>query len=183
MSYPRRSSPQTELFVCSTSSTDHQGGRSQVSLESFHPAGPPLLPLCSRLTPSASILSSSSILQRRQKKQWRKASSPTGSQGLEKVLHTSSHQYPKCGGGPREMAPKSQVVPHPICLTNLYTTITHSTGGTGAPTRRRLSTTFPNTHPPTPTSRPLDWYPLLPLPPTPMAVNDRTDHTCVLHWI
>ncbi|KAF0883759.1 PKNX2 protein, partial [Crocuta crocuta] len=47
---------------------------------------------------------------RRQKKHWKEASSPTGSQGLEKVLHPSSHQYPKCGQGPREMAPWSQVV-------------------------------------------------------------------------
>lgn len=66
-----------------------------------------------------------------------------------------------------EKWPKSQVVPHPTCLTNLFTTITHSTGVTGAPTRRRLSTIFPNIHPPTPTSRPLDWHSLLPLLPTP----------------
>lgn len=87
------------------------------------------------------------------------------------------------GEGPEKWPPRAKWYPHPTCLANLHTTITHSTGGTGAPTRRRLSTIFPNTHPPTPTSRPLDWHPRLPLPPTPLAVNDRTDHTCVLHWI
>jgi len=36
----------------------------------------------------------------------KEASSPVGSQGLEKVLHPSSHQYSKCGRGPREMVPQ-----------------------------------------------------------------------------
>lgn len=117
-----------------------------------------------------------SILQRRQKKHWKEASSPGGSRGLEKVLHPSSHQYPQCGRGAQRPGA------HPAHLADLPTTVTHSMGGTGAPSRRRLSTPCPDSHRPPNFRAPRIGTPP-PSSPTPLAVNDRTDHMCVFHWI
>lgn len=82
VSYPRCSSPLMELVICSTPSTDHQRGWSQVSLESFHPTGPPLLSLCSRLAPSASILSSSFYPSEKAEETLKKSIQPNGKPGV-----------------------------------------------------------------------------------------------------
>lgn len=82
VSYPRCSSPLMELVICSTPSTDHQRGWSQVSLESFHPKGPPLLSLCSRLAPSASILSSSFYPSEKAEETLEKSIQPNGKPGV-----------------------------------------------------------------------------------------------------
>lgn len=81
------------------------------------------------------------------------------------------------------MAPKSQVVPQPTHLVNLHTTITHSTGGTGLQQGggfppSALTHTFPAQLP-----GPMVGSPYCPSLSPLLAVNDRTDHTCVLHWI
>lgn len=157
------------------------GARSARNLPIPQPP-PPLRALCSRPAPSASIFSSfypSEKTEETLEKSIQLNGKPGVGEGATFLLPSIS----KVWGRPREMAPKSQVVPHPTHLLNLHTTITHSTGGTGAPARRRLSAICANTRLPTPTPRPHDWHPLLPLPLTPMAVNDRTGHTCVLHWI
>lgn len=62
-------------------------------------------------------------------------------------------QGPEPGGAP------------PHALADLATTTTHGAGGTGAPSRRRLSTTCPNSHPPTQLPGPHDWHPSSPPAP------------------
>jgi len=84
----------------------------------------------------------------------KEASSPVGSQGLEKVYIPLPINIRSVGEGPEKWCPSAKWCPTPTHLVDLPTTMTHSTGGTGAPSRRRLSITCPNSHPPTPTSRP-----------------------------
>ena len=127
--------------------------------------------LCSRLASAASTSLLHSILQRRQKKHWREASSPVRSQGLEKVLHASSHQFPKCGGSPQKWPLRAEWRPPPVSLA--CTPASHMALGPWAPAGRRLSTAVcPDTHPPPPLPVPTVGTPR---PPHPAGCAGRTD--------
>lgn len=134
MSYPRCSSPQMELLICSAHSEATRDGGARSAWNLPIPQPPlPLRALCSRLAPSASIFSSSFYPSEKTEETLKKSIQLNGKPGVGEGATFLLPSISKVWGRPREMARKSQVVARPTHLVNLHTTVTHSTGGPAAP--------------------------------------------------
>lgn len=116
---------------------------------------PPWLSPCSWAGRAAPILSSFYPSEKAEETLERSIQSngkPGVGEGATSLFPSASKVWARAqrNGAPE---PSGAPPPHPLMISP-HPTTTHSTGGTGAPSRRRFATTCPNSHPPTPTSRP-----------------------------
>lgn len=140
------------------------------------PPVPHCRPSATKLAPPAFILSSSLHPSEKAEETLERSIQPTGKPGAGEGATSLFPSISKVCWRAQKNAPRSQGVPHPTRLA-----VRHTLEELGL-REEESSHCLPQHTPSHPNFQaPRIGTPLLLSPPTPMAVNDRADHTCVFH--
>lgn len=182
MSYPKCPSPQMEPLRYSTPSIDQQRGWNQVSLQPVHPSSPSRLSLCSQagslgLHPLFFIL----CFREGRRNIGKKHPAQWEARGWRRCYIPPPFNIHSVGEGPEKWHPGAKWCPIPRASL-FYTPPSYTAQEELGLPRAAAVHRLPQHTLPAQLQALMIGAPSS-LPSHPMAVNDRTDHTCVFHWI